>query len=46
MFALTDKQVVVVMHGRTSAQPDDTVHLAMDASKVHLFETQNSKRLN
>jgi len=33
-----DQQLVVVMHGRTTARPDDTVSLALDAAKAHVFD--------
>lgn len=39
-------QIVTVMHGRTSAQPDDIVRLDIDASKAHIFEAQTGKRLD
>jgi multiple sugar transport system ATP-binding protein len=38
--------VIVVLHGRTSAQPDDMVGLQIDASKVHLFDTAHGQRLD
>jgi multiple sugar transport system ATP-binding protein len=31
-------QVVVVMHGRTRAQPGETIRLAIDTGAVHLFD--------
>ena len=40
-----DTQLVVVIHGRTAAQPDDTVHLAIDASKAHVFDSASGARL-
>ncbi|MDO8768596.1 MAG: sn-glycerol-3-phosphate ABC transporter ATP-binding protein UgpC [Burkholderiaceae bacterium] len=39
-------QIVTVMHGRTTAQPDDIVRLDIDASKAHIFEAQTGKRLD
>ena len=39
-------QIVTVMHGRTSAQPDDIVRLDIDARKAHIFEAQTGKRLD
>jgi multiple sugar transport system ATP-binding protein len=38
-------QVVVVMHGRTAAQPDDVIHLEIDADKAHLFDAVSGVRL-
>ena len=39
------QQLVLVMHGRTSAQPDDVVHLAMQADKAHVFDATSGQRL-
>ena len=39
------QQLVVVMHGRTAARPDDTVHLQVDAAKAHVFDGQGGQRL-
>jgi multiple sugar transport system ATP-binding protein len=39
------RQLVVVMHGRTAAQPDDTVHLVVDAAKAHVFDGASGRRL-
>ena len=33
------------MHGRTQAQPDEVVHLALDAAKAHVFDAQVGARL-
>ncbi len=40
-----EAQLTVVLHGRTSARPDDTVHLAIDAAKAHVFDAQDGRRL-
>ena len=32
------RQLMLVMHGRTAAQPDDTVHLAIEAARAHVFD--------
>jgi multiple sugar transport system ATP-binding protein len=37
--------VVLVMHGRTNARPDDTVYLQVDTDKVHVFDGQDGQRL-
>jgi len=34
-----------VMHGRTNANPDDTVYLAIDPVKAHLFDAASGARL-
>ncbi len=39
------QQLVVVMHGRTAAKPDDTIFLAVDAAKAHAFEAGSGKRI-
>ena len=40
-----DMQIVVVIHGRTAAQPDDTVHLVIDTDKAHVFDSASGRRL-
>jgi multiple sugar transport system ATP-binding protein len=39
------QQLVLVMHGRTEAKPDDTVFLAVDAGKAHVFDGKSGARL-
>ena len=39
------QRLVVVMHGRTQAQPDDTVHLNLDPAKAHVFDANGGARL-
>jgi multiple sugar transport system ATP-binding protein len=39
------ERLVVVMHGRTDARPDDTVHLQVDDAKAHVFDAQGGQRL-
>jgi multiple sugar transport system ATP-binding protein len=38
-------RLVLVMHGRTEARPDDVVHLALDGAKAHVFDAANGQRL-
>ena len=38
-------QLVVVIHGRTLAKPDDVIYLEIDAQKTHLFDNQSGARL-
>ena len=48
LLQIGEHTLVLVMHGRTQAQPDDTVYLAIDASKAHVFDATpggNSARL-
>ncbi|MEO8387204.1 sn-glycerol-3-phosphate ABC transporter ATP-binding protein UgpC [Polaromonas sp.] len=39
-------QVVLVMHGRTSVQPDDIVHLQIANGKSHVFDDASGARLD
>jgi multiple sugar transport system ATP-binding protein len=39
------ERVVLVMHGRTDAKPDDVVYLDIDAPKTHLFDGSTGQRL-
>ena len=39
------QQFTLVMHGRTSVQPDDTVHLQFDTAKAHIFDGTSEQRL-
>jgi multiple sugar transport system ATP-binding protein len=41
----SSQQMVLVMHGRTAAQPDDTVHLSLDVARVHVFDAASGARL-
>ena len=39
------QSITLVMHGRTSARPDDTVHLVVDTDKAHVFDSGSGQRL-
>ena len=39
------QMITLVMHGRTSARPDDTVHLVVDTDKAHVFDGGSGQRL-
>ncbi|MFT3820388.1 MAG: sn-glycerol-3-phosphate ABC transporter ATP-binding protein UgpC [Rubrivivax sp.] len=39
------QRLVVVMHGRTAARPDDVVHLRLDGAKAHVFDARSGQRL-
>jgi multiple sugar transport system ATP-binding protein len=39
------QQLILVMHGRTDAQPGQTVYLAIDGAKAHAFDGQGGQRL-
>ena len=45
LLQVGDAQIVVVIHGRTAAMPDEVVYLAMDAAKAHVFDSASGKRL-
>jgi multiple sugar transport system ATP-binding protein len=38
-------QWIAVIHGRTQAQPGDTVYLGIDPASAHLFSAQDEQRL-
>jgi multiple sugar transport system ATP-binding protein len=40
-----DTPITVVIHGRTAAQPDEIVHLAVDTAKAHVFDSASGRRL-
>ena len=42
---LHDAQIVTVIHGRTAAKPDDTIHLVIDVDKAHVFDGASGNRL-
>ncbi len=46
LLQVGEHQLVLVMHGRTTAQPDDVVHLRVDAAKTHLFDASTGARLD
>jgi multiple sugar transport system ATP-binding protein len=39
------QQLVLVMHGRTDVQPEQTVYLSVDAAKAHVFDAASGLRL-
>jgi multiple sugar transport system ATP-binding protein len=45
LLRVGDTQLVVVIHGRTAARPDETVHLVIDADKAHVFDSASGQRL-
>jgi multiple sugar transport system ATP-binding protein len=46
LLQVGEGKFVVVLHGRTSAKPDDIVGLKIDGSKAHLFDQGSGKRLD
>jgi multiple sugar transport system ATP-binding protein len=45
LLQIGPQQLTLVLHGRTAAQPGDTVHLAIDGAKAHVFDGQGGQRL-
>ena len=45
LLQLGDAQLILVMHGRTAALPDETVHLTLDPEKAHVFDGTSGQRL-
>jgi multiple sugar transport system ATP-binding protein len=45
LLQVGEARLIVVMHGRTAAKPDDTVYLAVDADKAHVFDGKSGQRL-
>jgi multiple sugar transport system ATP-binding protein len=45
LLQVGDAQIISVIHGRTAAKPDDTIYLAIDADKAHVFDAASGKRL-
>ncbi len=46
LLQVGEHQLVLVMHGRTTAKPDDTVQLSVDTAKTHLFDASSGARLD
>jgi multiple sugar transport system ATP-binding protein len=40
------EQLIVVLHGRTSVQPDERIGLVIDGAKAHLFDEGSGQRLD
>jgi len=40
------EQLIVVLHGRTSAKPDEPVGLVIDGGKTHLFDGDSGRRID
>jgi multiple sugar transport system ATP-binding protein len=45
LLQVGDARLVLVMHGRTAAQPEDTVHLRVDTANAHVFDAASGQRL-
>jgi multiple sugar transport system ATP-binding protein len=46
LLRVGEMSLVVVMHGRTDAQPDDTVLLNIEPGRTHVFDTAAGQRLD
>ena len=46
LLQVGDTHLTLVMHGRTQARPDDTVHLAVEAEHAHVFDQASGRRLS
>jgi multiple sugar transport system ATP-binding protein len=45
LLQVGDVRLVLVMHGRTSVQPDETVFLEIDTAKTHVFDGDSGQRI-
>ena len=45
LLDVSGERMIIVMHGRTDAGPDDIVHLEIAAGKAHLFDEVSGQRL-
>jgi multiple sugar transport system ATP-binding protein len=45
LLQVGSERLILVMHGRTDARPDDTVHLRVDPAKAHVFDANSGARL-
>jgi multiple sugar transport system ATP-binding protein len=46
LLQVGDAQLTLVMHGRTTARPEDHVQLSVDAAHAHVFDQASGRRLN
>ncbi|TFZ07755.1 ABC transporter ATP-binding protein [Ramlibacter humi] len=46
LLQVGEARLVVVLHGRTAAQPDETVYLSVDPKCAHLFDGADGRRLD
>jgi len=43
LLQVGDAQIISVIHGRTAAKPDDTIYLAIDVDKAHVFDSASGE---
>ena len=46
LLEVGEEHIIVVIHGRTVALPDDLVYLEIAAEKTHVFDDTSGVRLN
>ena len=46
LLEVGDSKIIVVMHGRTEAQPDDIIYLDVAPGKAHVFNGDSGQRLS
>ena len=46
LLEVGNSKIIVVMHGRTEAQPDDIIHLDVAPGKAHVFNGDSGQRLS
>ena len=46
LLQIGDSKLVLVMHGRTDAKPDDMVMIGIDHGKAHLFDQASTQRID
>ena len=45
LLQIGEQSITLVMHGRTSVNPDDVVYLQFDPNKAHVFDLSSEQRL-
>jgi multiple sugar transport system ATP-binding protein len=45
LVTVDGQQLTLVMHGRADVKPEQTVHLAVDTEKAHVFDAASGQRL-
>jgi multiple sugar transport system ATP-binding protein len=46
LLEIGGEKLIVVLHGRTTAQPDERVGLVIDGAKAHLFDEGSGQRID
>jgi multiple sugar transport system ATP-binding protein len=45
LLQVGESRIIAVLHGRTTAQPDDQVFLRVDPAKAHVFDAATGRRM-